>query len=76
MPNKFIALPASLWKDYALGFLADQCRKLWLDPWSWKIPQAVEQLSLYTTTAEAHVLSRPCAVTGECVHHKKRSHVM
>ena len=45
MPNKFIALPASLWKDYALGFLADQCRRLWLDPWSWKIPQAVEQLS-------------------------------
>ena len=36
-------------KDCALGFLVAQCRRLWVDPWSWKIPQAAEQLT--------HVLS-------------------
>ena len=34
-------------KEYAC-----QCRRLGFDPWSWKIPYVLGQLSLCTTTAE------------------------
>ena len=42
-----------------------QCRRHGFDPWSRKLPHAVEQLSPYAPTTVARAPSSPCSATRE-----------